>query len=115
MMQLFSTQTKFLKSKGEEEKEESKAELIAILKQLEQVLGDNKYFGGDEFSFLDIMLIPFSSMFKGYEEHGEFQIGVECPKLMDWVERCRNRDSVANTLPDDREMYELHKVWYGMK
>ncbi|KAJ4752830.1 Glutathione S-transferase family protein [Rhynchospora pubera] len=111
---LFSTQTKFLKSKGEA-KEKSKAELIESLKQLEQVLGDGNYFGGDEFNFLDIMLIPFSSMFSGYEEHGSFQIGVECPKLMAWVKRCRERESVARTLPDDGEMYQLHKAWYGIE
>lgn len=79
-VQLFSSQTKFLKSKGEA-KEECKKELIAEFKQLGEVLGDKLYFGGDNFGFLDIAFIPFSSMFYGYETHGNFKFEEACPKL----------------------------------
>ncbi|KAL6647836.1 hypothetical protein ACP70R_015273 [Stipagrostis hirtigluma subsp. patula] len=110
---VFSSQTRFLKSKGEE-KEAAKAELIGQLKQLEEVLGDRAFFAGDEFGFLDIAVIPFSSMFHGYEQHGGFSFETECPSLMRWVRRCRERESVAGVLPDDGEMYEIHKKWYGI-
>lgn len=112
-LQLFSTQTKFLKSKGEA-KEEGKKELIEDLKQLEGFLGDKMYFGGDEFGFLDIAFIPFSSMFNGYESHGNFKLEGECPKISAWVKRCVARESVSKNLPDFLEMYELHKKWYGI-
>ncbi|PON72670.1 S-crystallin [Parasponia andersonii] len=110
---LFSTQTMFLKSKGEA-KEESKKELISDLKLLEDLLGNKSYFGGNEFGFLDVAFIPFSSMFHGYESHGNFEMEIECPKLSAWVKRCMARESVSKVLPDSSEMYELHKKWYGI-
>ncbi|OAY79637.1 putative glutathione S-transferase parC [Ananas comosus] len=102
------------KSKGED-KEAAKADLIEDLKRLEEVLGERKYFGGDKFNFLDIALIPVSSMFNGYEEHGGFKIEDHCPNLVKWVERCMERESVSKTLPNHKEMYELHKKWYGIE
>uniref|UniRef100_I1Q846 Glutathione S-transferase n=1 Tax=Oryza glaberrima TaxID=4538 RepID=I1Q846_ORYGL len=96
--EVFSTQTRFLKSKGEE-KEMAKAELLDQLRRLEGVLGDRSFFSGDEFGFLDIVLIPFSSMFHGYK----------------WVKRCKERESMRQVLPDEGEMYELHKKWYGIE
>ncbi|KAG5515843.1 hypothetical protein RHGRI_036777 [Rhododendron griersonianum] len=82
----------FIDNKGEA-KEECKKELIAEFKQLEEVLGDKLYFGGDNFGFLDIAFIPFSSMFYGYETHGNFKFEEECPKLSAWVKRCAARES----------------------
>ncbi|CAD6221192.1 unnamed protein product [Miscanthus lutarioriparius] len=111
---VFSTQTKFLKSKGDE-KAAAKAELLEQLKRLEEVLGDKTFFAGDEFGFLDAVLIPFSSMFYGYQQHGGFDLDVECPGLMRWVRRCKERESVKDVLPDEDEMYELHKKWYGIE
>ncbi|CAL4933424.1 unnamed protein product [Urochloa decumbens] len=111
---IFDTQTRFLKSKGDD-KVAIKKELINHFKRLEDVLGDSTFFGGDEFGFLDVVIIPYSSMFHGYEQHGGFDFKEECPKLMCWVERCRGRDSVQTVLPDDEEMYDLHKKWYGIE
>uniref|UniRef100_A0A0E0E7I8 Glutathione S-transferase n=1 Tax=Oryza meridionalis TaxID=40149 RepID=A0A0E0E7I8_9ORYZ len=102
------------KGKGEE-KEVAKAELLDQLRRLEGVLGDRSFFSGDEFGFLDIVLIPFSSTFHGYEQHGGFDLKAECPFLMQWVKRCKERESVRQVLPDEGEMYELHKKWYGIE
>ncbi|XP_042477415.1 probable glutathione S-transferase parC [Macadamia integrifolia] len=109
---IFGSQTRFLKSKGEA-KEAAKKDFLEELKQLEGELGDKTYFGGDVFGFLDIVFIPFSSMFYAYGRHGEFKMEAECPKLASWVKRCVERESVSKTLPDPIEMYELHKKWYG--
>ncbi|XAR59354.1 Glutathione transferase [Bertholletia excelsa] len=111
---LFSSQTKFLKSKGES-KEEARKELIADLKKLEEVLGDEVYFGGDKFGFLDLAFIPYSSMFYGYEAYGNFSLEDECPKLSAWVKRCIARESVSKILPDSLKMYEVHKKFYGIE
>ncbi|XP_020180279.1 glutathione S-transferase U20-like [Aegilops tauschii subsp. strangulata] len=111
---VFPTQTRFLKSKGEE-KDVAKEELVEQLKRLDEVLGEKGFFSGDEFGFLDIVLIPFSSMFRGYEQHGGFDLEVECPNLMRWVKRCKERESVREVLPDEAKMYDLHKEWYGIE
>ncbi|VAH54783.1 unnamed protein product [Triticum turgidum subsp. durum] len=105
---VFGAQVRFLESKGEE-----KDELVEQLKRLEEVLGDKCFFSGDEFGFLDIVTIPFSSMFHGYEQLGRFDLDVVCPKLTQWAKRCKQRESVRAVLPDDTEMYEFHKEWYG--
>ncbi|XBI96869.1 hypothetical protein VPH35_033090 [Triticum aestivum] len=73
------------------------------------------FFSGDEFGFLDIVTIPFSSMFHGYEQLGRFDLDVECPRLTYWAKRCKQRESVRAVLPDDTEMYEFHKEWYGIQ
>ncbi|WVZ61891.1 hypothetical protein U9M48_011699 [Paspalum notatum var. saurae] len=111
---VFSTQTRFLKSRGEE-KAAAGAELLDQLRRLEGVLGDRPFFAGDGFGFLDAVLVPFSSMFYGYEQHGGFDLERECPGLVRWVRRCRERDSVRAVLPDEVQMYELHKEWYGIE
>ncbi|XP_048553707.1 glutathione S-transferase U20-like [Triticum urartu] len=111
---VFPAQTRFLKSKGEE-KYAAKEELVEQLKRLDEVLGDKAFFSGDAFGFLDVVLIPFSSMFRGYEQHGGFDLEVECPNLMRWVKRCKERESVRAVLPDETKMYELHKEWYGIE
>uniref|UniRef100_A0ACD5XH42 Uncharacterized protein n=1 Tax=Avena sativa TaxID=4498 RepID=A0ACD5XH42_AVESA len=111
---VFSTQTRFITSKGEE-KDAAKEELVQQLKSLEEVLGDKTFFSGDEFGFLDVLFIPFSSMFYGYEQHGAFDLEVECPRLTRWEKRCKQRESVSEVLPDGKFQYDLHKVFYGIE
>ncbi|VAH54782.1 unnamed protein product [Triticum turgidum subsp. durum] len=107
---VFGAQVRFLESKGEE-----KDELVEQLKRLEEVLGDKCFFSGDNFGFLDVVFIPFSSMFYGYEQHGGINLEVECPKLKRWEKRCRERESVSEVLPDGKVQYELHKKFYGIE
>ncbi|KAE8777156.1 putative glutathione S-transferase [Hordeum vulgare] len=112
---VFGAEMSLFKSKGEEEKEAAKEELIRQLGQLEEVLGDQRFFSGDEFGFLDVVIIPLSSMFRAYEQQGKFDLEVECPKLMRWEKRCKERESVKSTLPDEEEVYMMHKKWYGIE
>ncbi|EMS47856.1 putative glutathione S-transferase [Triticum urartu] len=112
---VFNTEMRLFKSKGDDEKEAAKGELIRQLRQLESVLGDKNFFSGDEFGFLDIVVIPLSSMFRAYEQEGKFDLEVECPKLMRWEKRCKERESVKSTLPDEEEVYRMHKKWYGIE
>ncbi|KVH93193.1 probable glutathione S-transferase [Cynara cardunculus var. scolymus] len=91
-------------TKGEEH-EAARKEFISCLKLLEGALGDEPYFGGESFGYLDVSLIPFYSWFQAYETYGNMIIEHECPKLIAWVKRCiQNKESVSNTLP------ELEKV-----
>lgn len=87
------------RQKGDmKEQEAAKKELIYSLQLLEQVLGDEPFFGGKTFGFLDIVFIGYSSWFSTYETYGKFNMESECPKLVSWVDRCMKRESVANSV-----------------
>ncbi|KAJ1376727.1 Thioredoxin-like superfamily [Sesbania bispinosa] len=102
---VYVTWRKMWLSKGEEH-EAGKKELISIFKQLEETLGDKPFYGGDTFGFLDLGLIPFYSWFYTFETFGNFKMESECPKLMAWVKRCMQKETVSKTLPDEKKVYE---------
>ncbi|KAG1348215.1 Glutathione S-transferase U25 [Cocos nucifera] len=84
----------------------AKKELIGILKQLEGELGERPFFSGEALGYVDIELVPFSCWFYTYEVFGGFSIEKECPMLMAWVRRCKERASVTKVLPDPHKFYE---------
>ncbi|KAK1433971.1 hypothetical protein QVD17_10889 [Tagetes erecta] len=97
---LYQTGRKLYTTKGEEH-EASRNEFIECLTLLQGELGDKPYFGGENFGFLDVSLIPFYSWFQAYETYGNFNFERECPKLISWAKRCiENKPSVSDTLPD---------------
>ncbi|URE45079.1 glutathione s-transferase [Musa troglodytarum] len=114
---MYESGTKLWKLKGEAQ-EEAKKEFIEILKLLEGELGDKKYFGGDTFGLVDIALVPFTAWFYSYEACANLSAEKEAPKLVPWVKRCRERESVSKSLPDPLKVYEfvcfLKKV-YGIE
>ncbi|VVA31915.1 Hypothetical predicted protein [Prunus dulcis] len=93
-------------TKGEEQ-EAAKNKLIEILKLLEGQLGDNSFFGGEIFGFLDVALVTFYCWFFSYETCGNFSIEAECPKLIEWAKRCMQKESVAKSLADPKKVYEF--------
>ncbi|KAL4324114.1 hypothetical protein GQ457_11G014020 [Hibiscus cannabinus] len=97
---------KLWRTKGEEQ-EAAKKELIECLKLLEGQLGDNPYFGGKDFGFLDVALVPFYCWFYTYEKFGRFSIEAECPKLIAWAKRCMQKESVAKSLADQEKIYDF--------
>ncbi|CAN6181261.1 unnamed protein product [Urochloa humidicola] len=111
---VYDAQTRFFTSRGEE-KMAALAELLGHLRRLEAVLGDKAFFGGDEFGFLDVALVPFSAMFYGYEQHGGVDMETECPTLLRWVKRCGERESVREVLPSGLDMYQIHKEFYQIE
>ncbi|KAL3613717.1 Glutathione S-transferase U1 [Castilleja foliolosa] len=103
-------------TKGDEQ-EANKKKLIDALTSLEGELGDELYFGGDEFGFLDVALVAFYPWFYTYETSGNFSIGEHCPKLIRWAERCMGRESVSKSLADPKTVYDymlLLKKKYGV-
>ncbi|OIV95663.1 hypothetical protein TanjilG_01457 [Lupinus angustifolius] len=92
--------------KGEEQ-ELGKKQFIECLKKLEEVLGDNPYFGGENFGYFDVALVPFTSWFYTYETFGNLSIEAECPKLVAWAKRCIEKESVAKSLPHPHKIYEF--------
>ncbi|XP_058071496.1 probable glutathione S-transferase parC [Magnolia sinica] len=103
---VYDTGSNIWKKKGEA-KEAAKKEFIESLKLVEGQLGDEPYFGGETFGYVDIMLIPFASWFHAYETEGNFKMENECPKLMEWVKRCKERKSVYKALPDPHKVYDF--------
>lgn len=92
-------------TKGED-RETAKKDMIDALKLVEVELGDDSYFGGDNFGFLDIALITFYSWFHTYEAFGKFSFEDHCPKLIAWAKRCMEKESVSKSLADPNKVYE---------
>ncbi|XAR56375.1 Glutathione transferase [Bertholletia excelsa] len=84
--------------------EAAKKELLSCFKLLEGELGDKPYFGGERFGLVDVVLIPFYSWFHTWTECG-LDVVEKCPKLGPWAHRCMDRKSVAQTLPDQHNLY----------
>lgn len=80
---------------------------MEILKELEKVLGEKDYFGGECFGVLDVSLVGFSTWFGGLESVGNFSIETECPKLVSWAKRCSQKESVSKSLPDSNKISEF--------
>ncbi|XP_073284076.1 probable glutathione S-transferase [Primulina huaijiensis] len=90
-----------------EELETAKKDMIDALKLLEAELGDDSYFGGDNFGFLDIALITFYSWFHAYEYCSKLSFEDHCPKLIAWAKRCMEKESVSKSLADQNKVYEF--------
>lgn len=93
--------------RSKEVPEGAKDEFIGTLKQLEGALGEKDFFGGDEFGFVDIIAIPFTSWFLTFEKFGGFKVEDDCPMFSAWIKRCLQRESVAKVLPDPERVYEF--------
>ncbi|KAG7587487.1 Glutathione S-transferase N-terminal [Arabidopsis thaliana x Arabidopsis arenosa] len=103
---LYDAQRKVWATKGEEQAA-GKKDFIEILKTLESELGDKPYFGGDDFGYVDIALIGFYTWFPAYEKFANLSIESEVPKLIAWVKKCLQRESVAKSLPDPEKVTEF--------
>ncbi|KAI4382139.1 hypothetical protein MLD38_008138 [Melastoma candidum] len=90
-----------------EAKETAKKELLLCFKELEKELGTKEYFGGKSFGFVDVCLIPFYSRFYALEKGGGLIVSEECPGLEAWANRCLQRQSVSESLPDQRKVYNF--------
>ncbi|KAL5977454.1 Glutathione S-transferase U1 [Asimina triloba] len=87
-------------------REAAKQEFLESLKLLEAELGAKPYFGGERFGYVDIALLSFAPWFYTYETYGNFSLEEECPQLMAWVERCRERESVFGASPHPHNVYD---------
>ncbi|XP_051135274.1 probable glutathione S-transferase [Andrographis paniculata] len=103
---VYPSTRKLLVGKGEEY-EAGKKEFIEALKLLEEQLGDKPYFGGDQLGFVDVALLAYQCWFQTYETLGNLSIEEHCPNLVAWGKRCMERDTVAKSLADPNDIYEL--------
>ncbi|XP_024990139.1 probable glutathione S-transferase [Cynara cardunculus var. scolymus] len=93
-------------TKGEE-LEKAKREFIEWLNVLEEQLGDKAYLMGESFGYADIAMVPFYCWFYALETIGKMSIEKECPKVVAWMKRCMERESVSKSLPDPHKVYEF--------
>jgi glutathione S-transferase len=108
--------TRLWKLKGEG-RAAARAEMLETLRTLEAELGDKAFFGGEAFGFVDVALIPLTSWFYSYEEHGGFRVQEEFPRLAEWARRCGERESVAKILTKPEDVLDfigLLKKCYGI-
>ncbi|KAI7984251.1 putative glutathione S-transferase parA [Camellia lanceoleosa] len=102
---VYDSGKRVLMTKGEVQ-EAAKKEMIECLKTLEGESGERPYFGGENLGFLDIVLVPYYPWFYSYETCGNFNIEAQCPKLMAWVQRCLEKESVSKSLHDPHKVYD---------
>ncbi|XP_073119338.1 probable glutathione S-transferase [Henckelia pumila] len=101
-----------------EEQETGKKDMIDALKLLESELGDDPYFGGENFGFLDIALVTYYSWFHAYEVCGKLSFDDHCPKLIAWAKRCMEKETVSKSLADQNKVLEyvlLLRKKYGVE
>ncbi|KAG5090651.1 hypothetical protein JHK82_049429 [Glycine max] len=80
-------------------------------------LGDKPYFGGEDFGYVDVALVPFTSCFYTVETCGKLSIEEECPKLLAWP-RGAWKKSVAKSLPHPHQIYAFamqYKQRHGLE
>ncbi|KAM0880003.1 hypothetical protein ACQ4PT_033873 [Festuca glaucescens] len=92
--------------------------MLETLRTLDAELGGKAFFGGEAFGFVDVALIPLTSWFYSYEEHGGFSVQQEFPRLAEWARRCGERESVAKILTKREEVLDfigVLKKCYGVE
>ncbi|PKI74407.1 hypothetical protein CRG98_005171 [Punica granatum] len=80
-----------------EAQEAAKKQLINCFRTLEVELGDKTYFGATNLETIA----------------ANFNIGEECPKLVEWAKRCMQRESVSMSLADQHKVYEYILEFMG--
>ncbi|XP_057807300.1 glutathione S-transferase U19-like [Salvia miltiorrhiza] len=103
---VFDVGRKIWMGKGAEV-EAGKDEFMQVLKKLEGALGEREYYGGEEFGFVDVMLVSLSCWFPTYEKYGGFKVAEESPKIAAWIKKCYERETVAKSMPDPHRVIEL--------
>ncbi|KAJ8534523.1 hypothetical protein K7X08_016251 [Anisodus acutangulus] len=103
---VFESGRKLWMEKGGEQQTRKK-NYIDSLRMLEGILGHKLYFGGENFGFLDIALIGICSWFYTYEKFGEFSTLIEVPKIIAWVKRCMQKESVSKSVAEPLKVYDF--------
>lgn len=97
-----------------ESHEEGKSNMLEYLGLLEgahkELSGGNEpYFGGDRFGFMDIAFISYTPWFHAWELVGNWKIpwDTQFPRLHNWVKTCMERESVKKVLPHPDKVAEF--------
>jgi glutathione S-transferase len=83
----------------EEQIEAAKPQAALFLKELNRLLADTPFFGGNQLSLADLMVLPVLVYLKATPEGDSIIKGV--PAIGDWIERMCSRDSVLAIMPPE--------------
>ncbi|XP_047178421.1 probable glutathione S-transferase [Vigna umbellata] len=97
--------TRFWTTEGEE-REAAGQEFLESLKLLEEQLGDEPHFGGNNFGFVDVALVPLFCYFYTFSLYGNFISEAQYPKIISWARRCIQRESVSKSFPQEQMVKE---------
>lgn len=89
--------------KTEEEFNQKRDEIIKNLTQLEEKLGNNKYFNGEDFALIDTSYAPFFMRLSLNEKLKPTNILEGFPKIQNWSKNLLEKDSVKKSVVDDFE------------
>ncbi|XP_058755559.1 probable glutathione S-transferase [Vicia villosa] len=103
---IYEIGSRYAKTEGEE-KEAAKKELLESFEVMEGQLGDKPYFGGENFGFVDVALVPLFCMLYSYTFAGKFIDDEEFPNLTSWAKRCGEKESVSRSIPKESKMKQF--------
>uniref|UniRef100_A0ACD5WBZ9 Uncharacterized protein n=1 Tax=Avena sativa TaxID=4498 RepID=A0ACD5WBZ9_AVESA len=87
------------------------AEMVEILRTLEEELGDKEFFGGEHgFGFVDVALVPFTAWFASFDKYWGVNVVEAAPRLAAWAARCMKRESVSKSLYSPEKVYDFIAV-----
>ncbi|KAI3665193.1 hypothetical protein L6452_43816 [Arctium lappa] len=98
--------------------ESARKEFLDILMYLDGTLGDKDYFNGDNFGFVDILLIGLTSWFPAFEKYGGFKVEDHYPKLAAWITRSYARKTVSESLTNPEKITNfvgMMRQMYGIE
>ena len=79
------------------------------MKLLEGELGDKPFYDSKSLGYVDVVLVLFNCCYM-YETDGNFSIENECPKLIAWVKRCMEKESVSKVLLEPQKVYDFVSI-----
>ena len=96
-----------------EEQEKARSESIEMLRAIEEhaIVGDKKFFGGDEIGIVDIAFGVIAYWYKVIEEVVGLKIfeANEFPKLHAWANNFREVPVIKECLPDRNALLGIYK------
>ena len=116
--QVFPAGRNIWTAKEVEQVEAARKEFLDILMYLDGTLGDKDYFNGDNFGFVDILLIGLISWFPAFEKYGGFKVEDHYPKLATWITRSYARETVSESLTDSEKITNfvgMMRQMYGIE
>ncbi|KAK7401692.1 hypothetical protein VNO78_13367 [Psophocarpus tetragonolobus] len=100
---IYETAIRFWRTEGRE-KEAAREEFLECIELLEEQLGNEPYFGGKNFGFVDVALVPLFCYFNTFSLYAKFIHEAQYPKIVAWAKRCTQKESVSKCFPKEQDV-----------